>query len=384
MNLNQWSSSTFNLYLFILFLIVAITYFSADVYYEDGMRRYKLRGKRLFIAIVPLLATLSIRSIYNGTDLYKYYSNYLNLDVTSIKDAFLNSSTREPLFNLIQLAIAKIAELFGLSTSLPFFVGSVALIWLMFSFFAIKREANRNGIVLAVAVLFIQLFFTAFSMLRQVIAISMVLLAFTYLADSRKRAFWVLILLAIGVHYTACIGIAAYFFVGVESDSRIVKGLKKCLVIMIMLAFFLFGASILNTVFGEMESKYSTLGTRSSAFGLGNLITRMPFLILLFLFKKELINQNCHNKIYIDLILLDVFVGQLNYVDPSFNRLSLYFAALKVFLLPSLYQVLGQKYGRQFVNFVFLIVILTWLILRIRYYVYTNPYGIMPFMTSFS
>lgn len=380
--INMWDTSSFILYLSILFCTIFFSSINSEDSYLILSANYKRSYKRAFFVVFIIWITiLSFRDLQCGTDLGRYIEKYDRLHINSISEWLKQSLSTEPLFTGYTATIKALSSTLSRDQSIIIYLFSVAAIWIILSFKAIANESEKNGITTALAVLMIQMFFRSFSMIRQCIALGIMFLAFSEYARGRKKIYWILLCVALGFHYSAIIGIPAYFFVTVNGSNKTII-LKRIAVIMCMILFFLFGAEILDSVFGSSEDKYALLGKRSSSIGLGQLAKRLPFIFVLLYFKQSLIEQNEHNKVYIDLMIFDVFVGQLNYVNPSFNRMSLYFDLITVFLVPSLAICLSQKIGKSSSRIFFLIIIIGWYISKVYYYTYDNPYGIMPYVST--
>ena len=382
--LNEWSYESFAIYVSVMVLCAIISKLSCkNVRNETGVEERRVVSWRLFCAFIPMLIILSIRDISRGGDLQRYFYKFVYTPVESIKSILLLSSGGEPGFKLYEFFIGKISGAFNgnLKNVLILYCFSMAIAWIYFIYKAIKEESEHNGVAIAICAAFIQLFFASFSMLRQSIAIGIMAYAFTQLAKGKKKNYWLLLILAISFHYTAIIGVAAYFFTETSMHNPR-KGIAlKLFVFVLMALFFVFGSEILDSLFGDTE-KYSTLGMRRRAFGLGQLAMHLPVVLILLYFKKDLIKHNPNNKLYVDLTIFDLFVSQLNYVNPSFNRLDNYFYILCIFWLPSLYVVLKEKIGKSITNLIVVIGLTIWLILKIRFYIYTTPYYIMPYFTN--
>ena len=380
--MNYWDMPSFAMYLSLFLATMVVVEISSDNGFIRIKKRKKNEGALITVAIIWLLV-LTLRDSSRGTDLVRYLRTYESLNATSVSEIFRQAMTAEPLYNVYVWLLKSVSSGLSKVQSTALYLFGVAVPWVIFSFMALKNESKNNGSTIAIAVIMIQFFFRSFSMLRQSIALAIMLYAFSEYAKGKKLKYWFLLLVSVGVHYTAIIGIPAYFYTDAKQGKSSIL-LKRTIVIIGMAVFFFFGAEILNSVFGSFDGKYAQLGSRVSSFGIGQLVNRLPFVALLVYYRKDLIAQNSHNKVYIDLMIFDVFVGQLNYVNPLFNRLSLYISALMVFLVPSLYICISKRVGKPAGRLLFFIILVVWFVLRVNYYTYENPYGIMPYISIFN
>ena len=203
----------------------------------------------------------------------------------------------EPFYNIsnyiLSLFVGDTSDAFQLACL--FLLQSV--LWMSFILLAFKAEIKKIGslgLAIAFATTFVLLFALSFNIIRNTIAISIMLFAFTQLAEGKRKKYILLNLLALGFHYTAVIGIIIYFFV---IDSKL-QLLYRFLIVLFLLVFFVYGNEMLNMLFLGMESRYSTMGTNSVEFGVGNIAKRIPLLFFVWWFKKDLIKENSHNHLY--------------------------------------------------------------------------------------
>lgn len=97
----------------------------------------------------------------------------------------------------------------GVSTSLVFFV-SALLIYINL-FFALKKVKVNVVLYFSAFFSYCAFFLWSFNILRQMIAVSFVILAVGFLLNSSKRKFILFIILATLFHYSAIVGLLFYF-----------------------------------------------------------------------------------------------------------------------------------------------------------------------------
>ena len=81
--------------------------------------------------------------------------------------------------------------------------------------------------------------------------------------------------------------------------------------------------------------------------------------------------------------MFDLLISQSSYVNPMFNRIALYFSAIKIFIIPSFYIILKQSLGKSTAKVVFFLFLLIWLYFAFNEYVDSNPYHFMPYYSPY-
>lgn len=370
---NYWSVGTTLFYLAIMLWGMLFSNISS-------MKRSTNKGNlSLMLAFLPMFLTLILRDISRGNDSVVYFDMFNNLQISSLGDAFsaYYFLSREPLYGLSELFLTLFTSSLNEGTLLVLYFAMQTILWSSFMFLALREEKSRIGLALPFAVMFGVCFPLSFNIIRNLIAVSIMLYAYTQLAQEKEKNFFILNIIAIGFHYTAVFCLLSYFVIYSKN-----KFLKYGAILGTII-FILFGASILTNIFGGLDSRYSEMGANAESFGFGLLAKRFPFLMLVLVFRKRLIAINPHNKLYINLLLFDLLISQASYVNPMFNRIALYFSAIKIFIIPSFYILLKQRIGVAAAKVLFFIILLIWLYFAFNEYVVTNPYFFMPYFSPY-
>lgn len=375
-----WDFSSFLLYLVVLLLGM---FFAKTNQKFDGFS-YDIKWRGLIYMFAPMFLVLVLRESTRGTDLPRYFYLFQELSLQSAFDAFgfSNIISREPLFNVAQVLLSRFTKGMSDEYMLLSFLIMVTVPWMYFACKSLKEECKFIKLNWAFAVLFVLFFIPAFNLLRNVIAVFIVLYAYTQLAKGDNKRFWIYCLIAMCVHYTAVVCAFSYFFVKEGSNTTSVL-IRRLAIAIVMFAFVFVGKNIIIEVFGDLDSKYADLATREQSFALGQTLIRFPLLVAVFWYKNELIEVNPHNKLFILLLLFDLLVGQLNYIDQQFTRCALYFNALQIFIYPSFYEIICRRAGKITASAVAVCFIAGWFAYRLSYYLYDNPYYFMPYISNF-
>lgn len=334
-------------------------------------KKYRMRKTQIFIALLPALLLLAFRSENTGQDLMTYKLEYFNMQNINFSVSWLlyHFSKREPIYLIIETLTGVISnwnfQVLIVITSLFQFV-------FMYKVFC-KQKMRDINIVVPFAFFLCFVYIRSFSMIRQAMAMSVMLYAYTFLEERKYSKYWLYSFVAIGIHYTAFISILVYFWA--KEDK--LKIFKRISMIVIFVLTFVFGEMIFTNVFNIFGSKYALMNFNAE-FGVGNLIVGLPPLIFLIWKRKELKKAFPSIGVYINIYYLDIIISQFKYYNVKFERLTMYTSMALLFILPVWYKVLRKKYGI-LINVLFFIVFISWFIYKLYYYTYISPYSIMPY-----
>lgn len=381
-----WHDSTFYMY----FLIIIATFFFSGLACRKNAngQGYNVNKLCLFIPFAIWVVVLAVRSLYNGTDTYGYWLRFKDtihsISVGEVwNSAVENMANAEPGYSMMRFLLRIVAEGFSVEANKIIWNGANALLWAYFLYKSILSDSKKNGVVLSVAVAFVMFFFRGFSMLRQSIAVALVMYGYTFLLNEKKKSFFVCVAIAVTIHYTAIISLVAYYLYRDSGKNwTFFSILKKLALCAGFVVFFMYGDKLLATLFQSAEKEtYTNLGSRRQAFGIGHIAKNLPICVIYFAFRKQLIEDNPKNEFYILLAYINLVVSQFNYINPSFNRLSLYFQIHIIFTSQSFYRIMVKKWDKSIVSLLSFFGIMAYMLYTINYYIYTNPYYIMPYFT---
>lgn len=246
-----------------------------------------------------------------------------------------------------------------------------SLISLAFIYAGIKHNRSKINISLAIFFFMVIFYFDFFTIVRMGIALSIVFYGYRYICERKLFKFSLFILLAFCFHYTALVVWPFYFFCG--------KGkihLKLIYIISGVLLYLGIDYIVKNLVGTKFEIYLSAI---SQEFGLGNLIIRLPLLILVMLFYKKLINVNNDNQVYIDMLIAELIISQFAYKLLILERLTKYFSLSKIYLLPTFTKALKKEDA-----YIILPVILVWELTKFYLFSFSAEKGILPYTTFFN
>lgn len=333
------------IYLIIFAISVILFFFSEKVKVGFFERILVLLG-----LIAPSLLA-GMRSLYVGTDVLTYVyplfhiaessSSYLQyLNMPALNGGILQTvSSYEYGYTFLTYVVAKLTGSFQfLQFFIEFFI-------LSFIYLGIRRLKIDNMPIWFCMLTYYLLFFNnSLNIVRQWMAMSILLYGFKYIKEQKLTKFIITILFAYLFHSTAIIGLLLYllyWIIKVSSKRSLVfnsysnNSLSVTAVSFILVVFFSCAVILLiNRLYPLLGtlglSKYSYYLSGDFSFSINQFILKVPILLIISLNINEIFKKD--SKIYFYLILvLDVIASQLASLSDYSIRMSIYLAMFNIY-----------------------------------------------------
>lgn len=306
----------------------------------------------ILAAVIPVFISSVRYGI--GTDYYNYTKiyNILSFQYSGILDAYLNSR-----YEISWIIINELAEKVFNNPQYIFVISSI-LIWL-FSFKAIYDNRERIHIGIAVLILLCIFYNISFNIIRQALAISVIMLSIKPLIDKRIIKYILIVLFASTFHLSAIITLPLYFIINSKNKSMgTIKNVITPIIFIIVLVFIQPVISFFTNF--ELFSGYGVYNLEYRAFAKRDIILKLPIVIMFLLnYKKLKDNNNLMYKIGIVFILgvLMTFLrSYANYVD----RIAMFFDITQIFIVAAIVKLQNNKYKRFMYISIIIIYYLAW------------------------
>lgn len=369
--MGQWDWTTY--FIFIIALLLSLPWLMRFDKHKEKYDRYGL-----ILAILPTFLLLAMRGESVGIDLIRYeraveYTRNLNTISVNLFS--------EPLSNLIYWIANKLG---GLRAFLIITSGvECSLLGIALS------ELHKKGkkITLLYFIFWGFVIIRSFSMVSNAIAICASLCAYVYLSDDSmqgRRKYWIYTLIAFLVHNSAIVNILVYFCCRPATNAN-KKGKKGELIFRVFVItcfilgmYFLSEGTFNNFIATMVGGEYDRLQVES-AFGIGNTFVRLPF-IFLVIFSLQGIHKKSGTKVdaYVWLLIVDIIVAQMKYMNQDFERFTMYTGLSVAFLCPELYDVYKNKF-KGIIKIITPCVVLIYITYYLYFWAIKSNYGIMPY-----
>ena len=322
----------YSLFIFMVVLLLFLDY-SVNGYYDLALKKKRISFLMLLtLFVITFFAGFRLEI---GYDYPTYLAGYL----------FDNELRHwEPLFNLITRSIREIN--LGLDSQALFLFFSFATILILY--FSLRRLTPYYRTSLLFYLLIPSLFLNSFSVLRQAIAMVILLYALYYLTVEVNRKKYIgLALMAFLFHYSAIFVIFAYLVLGNlfnKTYSWIVY------IFGVLLSFALYFAHVGKYILAVLPGHFSAYAdTEISVSVLKLVIVNIFFILQKDTFIKTRLQRYLLNSMFLATVLFNVF-ADFTYV----TRISQYFLIGEVILVPMYMYSLSYGIKRKIVFVVFI------------------------------
>jgi len=221
------------------------------------------------------------------------------------------------------ITLNKIIQLFDGSYQLLVFL--VSLLTIIPIYFTLKKH-SVNPLFSLFLYFTLYFYFYSFNISRQTLAISFVLLAFTYLLNKKKVVYILLILLASTFHTSALITLPLLFV-------HKIPDIKIIYVVSIVIAAFI-GLLSTNLIFSQIS--HTAYSGYVDKIELKNVAGNASYLLILNTFFIFILLITKKRELFFKIFFIYVVLSNLIIRIPFSNRLLLYFAIIQILYLPQL------------------------------------------------
>lgn len=320
-----------NAYLINLFVILLIGIISLSFKSKENRKKIILCG-----SFLEMFLFLSLRNINVGIDLPNYFYFFDKCNENSWLTIF--SYRYEPGFIIYTKIIANIFN------NKQLFLCITAFLSLIGPFYIIKRYSKNYFLSIFLYITF-QFYTYDFYLLRQIIAISIIMFSLKFVEERSLIKFLLTIALATCFHTSACIFVIIYWIAKIKMDNR------KILIVSIMMFFIaIFGNFIIEIVLKFFYQHYAKSAGEEG--GYFYFIIIMLVFIFATLFKKDFFNSDKNNLIWYNILIIALLVQLLAIMKPIINRLTIYYSISLIIVLPNVINVIKEKNLRMLLSVV--------------------------------
>ncbi|MFA6308367.1 MAG: EpsG family protein [Clostridia bacterium] len=358
-------------------LIYSLTFFSsillAWVYQKRLSKLHKLVKVRVFGYIIIILPTVFLASVRNGigTDFGYYLNNYHVFQNTNIFIAI--KETGEPFFTLLNY-IANFL-FFGQDWGIFFLSSFITMVFIVLTLDYFKKHIS---IPVAMFIFYMIFYLTTYNVVRQMIAVSIILFSYKYVVEKKPFKFLILVIIAALFHQSAIICLAFYFLRYIRFEHFYVKIVYLTIIFTSTLWIDSFIGLLKNIpIISGYLDKY---GFEISHFGFGYLLYAIPIVAPAILFANKVIKLNPNYRFFINLSILYVPMSLLGYYQIWAIRATYYVTISQIILIPLILYSLKLKSNK---ILGYTMVIIYYLLIFYFEFVLNNSSESFPFMSIF-
>ena len=297
----------------------------------------------LLLSILTVCALAGLRSSKVGTDVENYALNQFWLYNNEKRSFFyvINTTGIEPLFSLLVL-IPTIFKDFHFTL---FFIELACPMPIYIYAYKNRKEESLTFIIF---IFLITMYARSFNLMRQSIAISLIVLSTYYFKIKKYKKTFLIYLISIMFHYSAVICIAIYFIMHILMNYKNEENKNRWMTLIIFLALILtvFMDKILELIPTKysfyMDSQYA-VNSLSILSVVKKLFWVVISLSVVFRIKNNKSLRN-EQKVYLMFLLLDLIMYFMSLKVSTFGRLGNYFLNIGYFgMIPKIKYIFKQK-----------------------------------------
>lgn len=326
----------------------------------------KRKGSFLFFSAIGILLPCllaAFRAETIGTDVRVYVKPLYEAakDAAGLGDYFSRSWWAEWRYKYVSdfeigfsLGVYCITKVFGSLSAVLFFISMAILVPV---YAALRYHRDKLQVWFGMLVFYLVHYNTSLNMMRQWIALALLLYALRYLEEQRPGRYFGMVLCAMLFHTSAVIGGAVYFlcqYVNRESRIKLQLGPKRYSsreyrVVFIALAGMA-GLLMLELAIWLLNAlgleKYLYYVSGSVHFMPNQIILRLPVL-LLFLWNYPRTKREPMTPFWITMLVIELLVSQLLSVTPQSGRIGVFFSEYWILSIPVSLAAVPEKYNRR-------------------------------------
>lgn len=385
------------IYLFVFALSLLLIYYS-----EKFNPKTQIHILLVFTALVMPTLLAGLRSNSIGTDTKSYLVPIFENALTA--DSFVQFQSNQFLYNWSYATISEYEIGF---TSLVYIIAKLSgnlyvlqtiiagfIIWAVYT--AINKWKQTIPVWFGMAIFYFMFFNVTMNMMRQCIAMSILLLG-THCIFERKKKYLLYVLVACLFHSSAVMGVGfyvLYYFINDHKEHREKKSRKHYVLrvhqwkirltnLGVLLAFLVaaiaifFAGTVLAPILSLLNlSRYQYYLNGILNFMPNQIIVRLPILILLVFGGKGLKQKIKGANFFKTMILLGVVFSQLSSITSYSSRIAINFEMYGMIYIPALCECIRGISGKLVRRIMMVYLLVYWL----YYFAVMNSHATVPYI----
>lgn len=328
------------------------------------------------VSLIPYLCSFFIAFLVSATRLGigTDYNLYINMNKLFNENLSIAEQMRridvEPGWVVVNLIVK---QLFND----PHYVIVVAsLIFVGCAYISIYLYRDKISITIAILLLMCTIYFQSFNLIRQYIAIGILMISIKSIEDKKLFKFLMFNILAFLFHYTSICFVIVYFYVNIREKNKS----KKILMLFCVFILLLFYNQLISIIAGIIPAfskyiRYSAI--YADGISIRAFIFKLPVIIFILYFGKRLKYNNIFMHNFKDLYYLFVILSFLNSVNPFASRIGFYYEIVQIYYIAYAIRTLKYKQDRLIINGLVIIYYIFYYYINFIYFKYHEviPYS---------
>lgn len=339
-----------NIYIY-LFMIAVVIY---NIIFSRLLKKDKIKQDNcfLFMSFFLLFIISAFRAETVGTDTSNYLRGFELIKNSNFTSLFDSVSWEKGYVLLNKMVSFLIPQEQGIIVVSSFII-------LLGLFISIKKNSTN---IISSILLYINLYyyFISFNMIRQSIALSLIVVSYTYIKERNFKMFFFLVLLSSTFHLIALVFIPIYFLYNIRLNS------KNMILLLGAFVFLYFGFDFLFKIGLFFFPKYTVYFGTNYFEGSGVLTTLISLcMVALGIILKITQKSDKEFDFLFILMLIGLLLSLFSQNMSLFNRMAYYFTIFSIFFIPKGLNMIKSKLIRIIFYFPILTITFAYFFIRL-------------------
>ena len=289
----------------------------SEISFKKGYK--KLGIFNLLISLFSLCFLAGVRDLKVGTDIH-YYFYQIFYDFTHTEIGIIEEFSRTGV-DIGFILLVYIGKIFN-NVNISMFIVEFAVLAPIYIF--AYRNRKKYSITFIILIYCLTMYVRSFNLMRQSIAISLLILSMDYFKDRNMNKSIICFILAAFMHKTAIVGLIIYFIIYIRNTKSEIK-LKNIIIIYIVFILSILILEPFLLFVGSKYARYLNNSIENNAFSILRLLKKMIWIFIAgisYYISRKQKKQEIKNELFVafNIFIIDFFIALISIKAPGLRK----------------------------------------------------------------
>lgn len=301
----------------------------SEISFKKGHK--KLGIFNLLISLFSLCFLAGVRDLTVGTDIYYYfYQIFYDFTHTEIGILAEFANTGVDIGFILLVYIGKIFN----NVNISMFIVEFAVLAPIYIF--AYRNRKKYSITFIILIYCLTMYVRSFNLMRQSIAISLLILSMDYFKDRNIKKSLICFILAVLMHKTAIIGLIIYVIIYIRNTKGEIK-LKNIVMIYIVFILSILILEPFLVLTGSKYIRYLNSSIENNTFSILRLLKKMIWIFIAgisYYISRRQKNEEIKNELFVafNIFMIDFFIALISIKAPGLRKSYILFHNICIYI----------------------------------------------------
>ena len=276
---------------------------------------------------------------FYSSSIYNYISTWNVHNVSRFEIGYL----------IIVYVIAKTTRLF------PVLLFVTQLIINLLIYKGLEKSSIGNKAWVGMLIFYFMVFNRTLNLMRQSMAIAVIVFAFHYLENKSYKKYILCILISLLFHTSGLMGLVIFLMYYVMCEKKTNHRILRLVTVSLAGVIIIISLNYISTLLSYIGlGHYKSYINGTISFMPRQILLRVPIFVIYFMFRKQLSQKSENADYFFLLMFFDLLASQLSSVNEVSGRISLFFSVFALFVYAEIWNVAFQKENRFLIKFLIL------------------------------